>query len=175
MSFSLERFDMGLADSRTPWMPNDALLQACMEEQFSYPSPYPKEITPSIALGRNISIVSREGSIDNSSSIIHSLEKVECVAFDTIKIHLGSVIIGKEISLKAPIVKIYDEDDEWPIRTTLRAKQRFSIEADQVIIEEADIPPPESYSIKAKSISIKNVTANTQWLIDLIKEYNSNK
>lgn len=173
MNISLERYNIGFADARTPWVADDAFLKVCIKEQI-YPSSYPEEINPEIIIGKKIDIKATDLSINNCGAIIHSLGKLKCKAAEAINIHLGSIIVGDRISLKAPIVRIYDENEEYPIRTTLWAKQELYIEADKLIIDGADIPHPGLHAkIIIKSISVKNVTENTRWLVDLINKKTS--
>jgi len=159
---------MGTFDSRIPWLPTDALLEDCINEKETYPSPYPDDIEPSISIGISNSIISENDLIDHETHVIHSLEKTSYVASKSISIHLGSVVVGEEISLNAPVVKLYDDNQNWPIRTTLIAKKKFCIEAQELIIDGADILPPREYSFTLETVSLKNITLNTKWLGDLV-------
>lgn len=169
MSLDVVQYGTGTPDSRMPFIPTDDYLQVCLENNVDYPSPYPEEIYPSLFYAKNNIVKSDEAHIHLSSSIMHSMEKTELFAATYIELELGSILVGQEIILKAPIIKIVDDNQDWPIRTTLVAKSHLYIEADKLLIDGADIFAGKC-TLKVKQCSLKNITENTRWLGELVKQ-----
>jgi len=170
MPFAIKTF--GYADERTPRIPDDPLLEQCIQRTYKYPSPYPKTITPIINYTTNRSVSSgKEKVISSWSDVDHALHKIKYTAEESIQILSGSVIAAQKIYLKAPVIKILDNPD-WAIRTTLIAKRKLSIEADELIVCGADIfKGGEFYLKKETLISLENIHPNTKWLDDFMNSH----
>lgn len=165
------RYSTGVFDTRMPWLPDETRLEAFLNDEVPYPSPYPIHIKPGIYSAPDIKVQTKEGSIINMSSIYHAIDSIEMVAERSIEIHLGGIVAAKVISLKARVVKILDEDPKWPIRTTVVAGQKLKIRAEELFIDGADILPPRVYEIKVDYVSYKNGTSNSRWMENVVQKY----
>lgn len=166
---TLVQYSLGTPDERTPWVPDDAYFQETIHESIDkrrpYPSPYPKNHKPSIHCGTNYDGSSPKGPVKCSGSIIHAADTTRLVAATYINISEGSIIVGDNVLLKAPVVRIHD-DGKCAIRTSIIARKSLQIEADILIINRADIFAPEEISLKVKDFEFLNSTPNTAIFIE---------
>jgi hypothetical protein len=149
-------------DLRTPRILSDSELLEILNGKKTNTFSFSQNIMPAFK------IVSKDRCVI-SNTAYHALEKIECFASDILHLYLGTVLSGKEIFLKANIVKIMDEDFTHPIRTTLFAKQKITIEANTLYLDGADIPMPSEYFLNVKNFTFKNMTTSSAWIETIAK------
>jgi len=160
---------LGVSDWRSPFIPNQAMLDDIIEEKSTYLTfPYHnKDNEQNPLVDYNITI--DKASITNSS-IMHAAEKLSLIATESILLKSGSILVGKEVILKAPVIKIYDKDCS-NTRTTIVAWDKLSLEADSLEICGADIFVLKTLQFKLKEISLLNpITKNTLKLYQQVEE-----
>jgi hypothetical protein len=158
-------------DSRTPSLPNEALLKECLKKPELYPSPYPKGVQCKISVQEDYFVEGSETiSFKAAICVFHSLHKVHIVVGRNINLSRGAVFASAEILLKATRVTICDEDPHLPVRTTVLAKKKLTIEADELIIDGADVLRPVDVLFKVRIITLRNITVNTKWIHDYMEQ-----
>lgn len=172
--YDLIQYGDGSVDKRLPKIAKQEKLIHFLSKKdryinpfFLYWDPYPINFSHRIICDFNIDY-NHDLLEDFSASqtLLHAVKKINILANKSITINCGSILIGEEILLKAPRIQILDNEQKSPIRTTIVAIDRLTIETNQLIIDGADIMVPEKIDFKIKEYGFANLKENSRWLLE---------
>ncbi|MCI0381583.1 MAG: hypothetical protein L0207_00815 [Chlamydiae bacterium] len=157
-------FEKYSSESDSPYVVSDEYLKASIEGEVKYFPPYCNGITLPCEFAENIEKTGQD--LLEIREALHALKTIKLQA-ENIFIHSSAIVVAKEITLIASS-KIIIEHYQHPIkpnniRTTVLAKQILNIDADELIVNDADIFEPQTYTIKV-IYRTYNLTPTSKWL-----------
>lgn len=158
-------------DNRSPLIPDDTYFYKILNHNFSYPYPTKwdsNDIQPCKTFAKNIEFNAKQ-AFNLTVGILHASEKISITA-ETILISFGSIIAAKEIELKATVIKILDNNTDFPVRTTLLASEKFSMSAKTVELDGVDIFYGGIKVLDIGHFESKNTTPNTMTFVRFVQE-----